>query len=100
MLKSNQDLQDRYSIQLHTTFSILQNDLTDTIDDKHQHFITANNETAKKTIPKKAKWKKMKYSDDETVKQARSNIYTTYSCYTSNPTEERGTSLQIKIREY
>lgn len=42
----------------------------------------------------------MKYSDDETVKQARSNIYTTYSCYTSNPTEERGTSLQIKIREY
>ena len=55
MLKSNQDLQDRYSIQLHTTFSILQNDLTDTIDDKHQHFITANNETAKKTIPKKAK---------------------------------------------
>ena len=42
----------------------------------------------------------MKYSDDETIKQARSNIYTTYSCYTSNPTEERGTSLQIKIREY
>ena len=39
VLKSNQDLQHRYSIQLHNRFSILQNDLTDTIDDKYQHFI-------------------------------------------------------------
>ena len=70
MLKSNQCLQHRYSVQLRNRFSKLQNDLTDTIDDKYQHFITANKETAKEMILKKAKWKKMKCSDDERVKQA------------------------------
>ena len=47
VLKSNQDLQHRYSTQLDNRSSILQNDLTDTIDDKYQHFITVNKETVK-----------------------------------------------------
>ena len=47
VLKSNQDLQHRYSTQLDNRSSILQNDLTDTIDDKYQHLITVNKETAK-----------------------------------------------------
>ena len=51
VLKSDQELQNRYSIQLHNRFSILQNELTDTIDDEHQHFITPNKETAKEMIP-------------------------------------------------
>ena len=42
VLKSDQELQNRYSIQLHNKFSILQNEPTDTIDDEYQHFITAN----------------------------------------------------------
>ena len=31
----------------------------------------------------------MKYSDDERVKQARSNEYAAYSCYTTNTMNER-----------
>ena len=38
VLKSDQELQNRYSIQLHNRFFILQNELTDNIDDKYQHF--------------------------------------------------------------
>ena len=94
MLKSNQDLQHKYSIQLHNRFSILQNDVTDTIDDKYQLFITGNKETAKEIIPKKTKRKKMKYFDDGSVKQARSNVYNAYSCYTANPTDERQEELK------
>ena len=60
VLKSDQELQNRYSIQLHNRFSILQNELADTIDDEYQHFITANKETAKEMIPKKAKSQKIK----------------------------------------
>ena len=88
VLKSDQVLQNRYSIQLRNRFSILQNELTDTIDDKYQHLITANKETAKQMIPKKAKRQKMKYSDDKRIKQARKNVATAYSCYTRNPTNE------------
>ena len=71
VLKSNPDLQYRYSIQFHNRFFILQNDLTDTIDDKCQHFITSNKETGREMVPKTSKQKRMKYSDDERVKQAR-----------------------------
>ena len=46
----------------------------------NQHFITTNKKTAKEMIPKKAKRKKMKYSDDKRVKQGRSNVYTAYPC--------------------
>ena len=60
VLKSDHELQNRYSIQLHNRLCILQNELTDTIDDKYQHFITANKETAKEMIPKKAKRLKIK----------------------------------------
>ena len=51
VLKSDQELHNRYSIQIHNRFSILQNELTDTIDDEYQHFIIANKETAKEMIP-------------------------------------------------
>ena len=96
VLKSDQVLQNRYSIQLHNRFSILQNELTDAIDDKYQHFITANKETAKEMIPKKAKRQKMKYSDDKRIKRARKNVATAYSCYTRNPTNETQEQLNQK----
>ena len=96
MLKSDQVLQNRYSIQLHNRFSILQNEFTDTIDDKYQHFITANKETAKEMIPKKAKRQKMKYSDDKRIEQARKSVATAYSCYTRNPTNETQEELNQK----
>ena len=93
VLKSNPDLQYRYSIQFHNRFFILQNDLTDTIDDKCQHFITSNKETGREMVPKTSKQKRMKYSDDERVKQARSNVYTAYSYFTASPTDERQEEL-------
>ena len=88
MLKSDQELQNRYSIQLHKRISILQNKLTDTIDDEYQHFITANKETAKEMIPKKAKRQNIKYNNDKRIKQARRNVANAYSCCTRNPTNE------------
>ena len=96
VLNSDQILQNRYSIQLHSRFSILQNEPTYTIDDKYQHFITANKETAKEMIPKKAKRQKMKYSDDKRIKQTRKNVATAYSCYTRNPTNETQEELNQK----
>ena len=96
MLKSDQELQNRYSIQLHKRISILQNELTHTIDDEYQHFITANKETAKEMIPKKAKRQKIKYSDDKKIKQARRNVVTAYSCYTRNSTNETQEELNQK----
>ena len=42
VLKSFQELQNRYYGQLHNKFSIFQNELTDTIGDEYQHLITAN----------------------------------------------------------
>ena len=96
VLKSEQELQNIYSIQLHNIFSMLQNELTDTIDDKFQHFITANKETAKEMIPKKPQRQKMKYSDDKRIKQARKNAATAYSCYTRNPTSETQEELNQK----
>ena len=35
LLKCDQELQNRYSTQLHNRFSILQNELTDTIDEEY-----------------------------------------------------------------
>lgn len=35
----------------------------------------------------------MKYSHDEKVKQARSNVYTAYLCYSTNSTDERQEEL-------
>ena len=96
VLKSDQELKNRYSIQLHNRFSIIQNELTDTIDDEYQHFITANKETAKEMIPKKAKRQKIKYSDDKRIKQARRNVVTAYSCYTRNSTNETQEELNQK----
>ena len=96
MLKSDQVLHNRYSIQLHNIFSILQNEFKDTIDDKYQHFIIANKETAKEMIPKKANRQKMKYSDDKRIKQARKNVASAYSCYTRNPTNETQEELNQK----
>ena len=64
LIKSDQKLQSKYSIQLHNRFSILQNELTVTMDDEYQHSITVNKETAKEMIPNKAKHQKIKYSDD------------------------------------
>ena len=96
ILKSNQDLQHRYLIQLYNRFPILQNDHTDTIDNKYQHFITANKETAKEMIPKKAKQKNMKYRDDERVTyilHTQTNI--PHAAYT-NPTDERQEELNFK----
>ena len=55
VLKSDQELQNRYSIQLHNRFSMLQNELSDTIDDEYQHFITANKEAAKGDDSKESK---------------------------------------------
>ena len=52
-------------------FSILQNELTDTIDDEYQHFITASKEIDKEMIPRKAKRQKIKYSDDKRIKQIK-----------------------------
>ena len=98
MLKSDQELENRYSIQLHKRISILQNELTDTIDDEYQHFITANKETAKEMIPKKAKHQKIKYSADEKIKQARRNVATACSCYTTNHTNETQEELNQKKR--
>ena len=37
------------------------------MDDEYQHFITANKETAKEMIPKKAKCQRIKYSDDKII---------------------------------
>ena len=71
LLKSDQELQNRYSIQLHNRFSILQNELTDTIDDEYQDFITASKEIDKEMIPRKAKRQKRKYSDDKRIKQTK-----------------------------
>ena len=96
MLKSDQELQNRYSIQLRNRFSILQNELTDTIDDECQHFITANKETAKEMIRKKTKRQKIKYNNDKRIKQARRNVVNAYSCYTRNPTNETQEKLNQK----
>ena len=96
LLKSDQVLPNRNSIQLHNRFSIIQNELKDTIDDKYQNFITANKENAKEMIPKKAKCQKMKYRDDKRIKQARKNVATAYSCYTRNPTNETQEELNQK----
>ena len=97
VLQSDPELQNyRYSIQLHNRFSILQNEVTDIIEDKYQHFITANKETAKEMIPKKAKRQRMKYSDDKRIKQARKNLATAYSSYTRNPTIETQEELNQK----
>ena len=76
MLKSDQELQNRYSIQPHNRFSILQNQLTDTLDDEYQHFITANKETAKEMIPSKAKRQKIKHRGDKRIKETRNNVAT------------------------
>lgn len=40
-------------------------------------------------IRKKAKQKRMKYSDNERVTETKSNLYTVCSYYTTNPTDER-----------
>ena len=96
MLKSDQELQNRYFIQLHNRFSILQNELTVTMDDEYQHSVTANKETVKEMVPKKAKCQRIKYSDDKIIKQVRRNVATAYSCYTRNPTSETLEKLNQK----
>ena len=66
------------------------------MDDEYQHFITANKETAKEMIPKKAKCQRIKYSDDKIIKQVRRNVVTAYSCYTRNPANETLEKLNQK----
>ena len=42
----------------------------------------------------------MKYSDGERVKQARSNVYTAYLRYTTDPTDERQEEVSQKIKTF
>lgn len=67
----------------------MQNYFTDTIAEKYQDFSELNKKTAKDMIRKKAKQKRMKYSDNERVTETKSNLYTVCSYYTTNPTDER-----------
>ena len=85
-------------MQLQNRFTILQNEFTETIDDEYQHFSTANKETAKEMIPKKAKRQRIKYSDDKKIKQAKRNVATACSCYTTNHTNETQEELNQKKR--
>ena len=85
-------------MQLQNRFTILQNEFTETIDDEYQHFSTANKETAKEMIPKKAKRQRIKYSDYKKIKQAKRNVATACSCYTTNHTNETQKELNQKKR--
>ena len=87
MLKSNECLQELYSVQLHR-YRALQNEDTDSITDKYQHFITANQATAKELVPKEPPRQKMKHVYDNRIKQIRSNVQDTFLSYTENPTKE------------
>ena len=78
VLKSNERLQELYSVQLHNRYLALQNEDTDSITDKYQHFITANQATAKELVPKKPPRQKMKHIDDDRIKQARGNVQGTF----------------------
>ena len=61
-----------------------------------KHFIPANKETAKELMLMKARRQKMKHSDDERIKQARSDIQGAYVTNTGNPTEEKHENLNEK----
>ena len=67
-----------YTQNSFTTYLTLQNEDTDSITDKYQHFITANQATAKELVPKKPPRQKMKHIDDDRIKQARSNVQGTF----------------------
>ena len=77
---------------------MLQGDVTDSINEKFQHFITTNKETAKELIPMKARRRKMKYREDEIIQLARSHIQVAYLTHTEDPSEEKHENLMRKRR--
>ena len=89
MLKVNKDLQNIYAVQLHNRFTMLQNDVTDTINNKYQHFITTNKETAKDLSPMKVRRQKMKYRDDGKLKLTRKDVPAVYLTYIGNSASEK-----------
>ena len=93
MLKVNKDLQNIYAVQLHNRFTMLQNDVTDTINNKYQHFITTNKETAKNLSPMKVRRQKMKYRDDGKLKLTRKDVPVAYLTYIENSASEKYQTL-------
>ena len=92
-LMNNSDLQQQYNVAVRNRYAALMKD-QDTVTERYQHFIDANNETAEKLIPKKKKVLKNIMAEDLDVEKARKEVKNAYNAYEKRPSRSKQKELQ------
>ncbi|CAH1244595.1 Hypp7340 [Branchiostoma lanceolatum] len=92
-LRRSKDLQDQFAIEVRNKFQPLQEE-TETATERYGRFITANEEAAEKTIPIKKREKRVRYSSDPRVTQARDEVNRSNEVFLQNTQEENRQKLK------
>jgi len=82
-LRTDIDLQERYSISVQNRFSLLSKDGQNATE-LYDNFVKANDATAKELIPKKVKRQKKKTANDPKIKHARNKVQDAFNSYENN----------------
>ena len=93
VLQHDNDLQHQYSIAVTNRFSSLCME-TDTITERYQHLIEANNRAAESLIPTKKRKTHKRNSKDPRVVTAREQVNTSFELYKENTNENNRVNLQ------
>ena len=88
LLCTDSNLQELYSIEVRNRFQPLEN-ADESATGKYERFITANKEAAEKLIPVKKKARKVQFSNDTQVIEARKMINDAYNAYQQDTSEEK-----------
>ena len=93
--KNDVDLQQRYTVTVKNRYHLLCQD-DDNNEDNYDHFISAINETNANLVPKIKKKKRLDFSNDVRVCQARNDLILAKNDHQINPTIESGATVQGK----
>ena len=88
LLCTDSNLQKLYSIEVSNRFQPLEN-ADESATEKYERFITANKEAAEKLIPVRKKARKVQFSKDTRVIEARKKINDAYNAYQQDTSEEK-----------
>ena len=94
VLRTDESLQELYSVRVNNRFSELSKESGDDITSRYQNLIKANEETANSIIPTKKRTKRSVLSSDPRITAARENVNLAFARYESNPDTHNNDILQ------
>ena len=90
------NMQENYSIEVRNRYTVLAKD-KDLAREKYENLIKVNNEVASELIPKVSKQRKMQFSKDTRMNEARKIMQDKYITYQNFPNNSNQDSYQEQI---